>query len=57
MGEEIQYSHFKQSDYSQFSSQLKEETALLKVTHLPSTTPFWIRPTIHYLALSWLNLM
>ena len=30
MGEEIQYSHFKQSDYSQFSSQLKEETALLK---------------------------
>ena len=30
MGEEIQYSHFKQSDYLQFSSQLKEETELLK---------------------------
>ena len=30
MGEEIQYSHFKQSDYQQFSSQLKEETLLLK---------------------------
>ena len=30
MGEEIQYSRFKQSDYQQFSSQLKEETSLLK---------------------------
>jgi len=30
MGEEIQYSHFKQSDYLQFSSRLEEETALLK---------------------------
>jgi len=30
MGEEIKYSRFKQSDYSQFSSQLKKETALLK---------------------------
>jgi hypothetical protein len=30
MGEEIQYSRFKQSDYQQFTAQLKEETALLK---------------------------
>lgn len=30
MGEEIQYSHFKRSDYQQFSSQLEEETSLLK---------------------------
>lgn len=30
MGEEIKYSHFKQSDYQQFISQLEEETNLLK---------------------------
>ena len=30
MGEEIQYSRFNKSDYQQFSSQLKEETSLLK---------------------------
>lgn len=30
MGEEIQYSRFNKSDYHQFSTQLKEETALLK---------------------------
>ena len=30
MGEEIQYSHFNKSDYQQFFSHLKEETALLK---------------------------
>jgi len=30
MGDEIQYSHFNKSDYQQFVSQLKEETALLK---------------------------
>ena len=30
MGEEIQYSHFNKSDYQQFTSHLKEETALLK---------------------------
>ncbi len=30
MGEEIQYSHFNKSDYQQFVSHLKEETALLK---------------------------
>ena len=30
MGEEIQYSRFNKSDYQQFTSHLKEETALLK---------------------------
>jgi len=30
MGEEIQYSHFNKTDYQQFVSELKEETALLK---------------------------
>lgn len=30
MGEEIQYSHFNKSDYQQFDTHLKEETALLK---------------------------
>ncbi len=30
MGEEIQYSHFNKSDYRQFESHLKQETALLK---------------------------
>ena len=30
MGDEIQYSHFKKSDYQQFVSQLEDETALLK---------------------------
>jgi hypothetical protein len=30
MGEEIQYSHFNKSDYQQFESHLKQETALLK---------------------------
>ncbi len=30
MGEEIQYSHFNKSNYQQFTSHLKEETALLK---------------------------
>ena len=30
MGEEIQYSHFKKSDYQQFVTKLKEETALVR---------------------------
>ena len=30
MGEEIQYSHFNKTDYEQFVSRLKEETALVK---------------------------
>lgn len=30
MGEEIQYSHFNKSDYQQFDSELKQETAILK---------------------------
>jgi hypothetical protein len=30
MGEEIQYSHFNKTDYQQFVSELREETALLK---------------------------
>ena len=30
MGDEIQYSRFNKSDYQQFSSHLKQETALLK---------------------------
>ena len=30
MGDEIEYKHFKQADYQQFVSRLKEETALLK---------------------------
>ena len=30
MGEEIQYSHFNKTDYQQFDTQLRKETALLK---------------------------